>query len=157
MGNRKRKGIVMSGLAVLGVGFFAAIFMVLGPPRLLAKSEAPAFCAGCHVMEAEYDAWSHAGAHRREMCVDCHLPNQNKTIHYIWKSIDGMKDTVAFYSGRVPERINIKPRSGGGAAQLYPLPREHRCPHRQGAPLLAMPSPGCPSRKRSDADTVKNV
>jgi len=107
MGNRKRKGIVMSGLAVLGVGFFAAIFMVLGPPRLLAKSEAPAFCAGCHVMEAEYDAWSHAGAHRREMCVDCHLPNQNKTIHYIWKSIDGMKDTVAFYSGRVPERINI--------------------------------------------------
>jgi len=107
MGNWKRKGIVMSGLAVLGVGFFAAIFMVLGPPRLLAKSEAPAFCAGCHVMAAEYDAWSHAGAHRREMCVDCHLPNQNKTMHYIWKSIDGMKDTVAFYSGRVPERISI--------------------------------------------------
>jgi len=107
MGNRKRKGIVMSGLAVLGVGLFAAIFMMLGPPRLLAKSEAPAFCAGCHVMEAEYEAWSHAGAHRRQMCVDCHLPNQNKAVHYIWKSIDGMKDTLAFYSGRVPERIAI--------------------------------------------------
>lgn len=107
MNKKKRKEIGLLGLAVLGLAVFAAIFMALGPPRLLAKSEAPSFCAGCHVMEGEYDAWSHAGAHRREMCVDCHLPNGNKTLHYVWKSIDGMKDTVAFYSGRVPDRISI--------------------------------------------------
>jgi cytochrome c nitrite reductase small subunit len=107
MKNKKRKVIGLSGLAVLGGGALAAIFLALGPPRLLAKSETPDFCAGCHVMEAEYDAWSHAGAHRRKVCVDCHLPNQNKAVHYVWKSIDGMKDTLAFYSGRVPERIAI--------------------------------------------------
>jgi cytochrome c nitrite reductase small subunit len=105
MTNRKGKAGVI--VAVGGVAIFSALFLMLGPPGLLAKSEAPDFCAGCHVMEAEYDAWSHAGAHRRNLCVDCHLPNRNMAVHYIWKSIDGMKDTLAFYSGRVPERIMI--------------------------------------------------
>jgi cytochrome c nitrite reductase small subunit len=41
--------------------------------------------------------------------VECHLPNQNAAAHYLWKSIDGMKDTLAFYSGRVEERIAITP------------------------------------------------
>ncbi len=107
MGKMKRRrtgGIV---LAILGGGILVTLFLALGPPRLLAKSESPEFCAGCHVMEAEYDAWSHAGAHRRQACVACHLPNHNMAVHYVWKSIDGMKDTLAFYSGRVPERIEI--------------------------------------------------
>ncbi len=83
------------------------IFLLLGPPKLLAKSEHPDFCAGCHVMEAEYDAWAHTGAHRRKACVDCHLPNDNAGIHYVWKAIDGMKDIALFYSGAVPDRIQI--------------------------------------------------
>jgi cytochrome c nitrite reductase small subunit len=58
-------------------------------------------------MEAQFEAWSHAGAHRRNLCVDCHLPNQNTGIHYVWKAIDGMKDVALFYSGQVPERITI--------------------------------------------------
>ncbi|HIJ91626.1 MAG: cytochrome c nitrite reductase small subunit [Desulfobulbaceae bacterium] len=107
MGNMKGRRAWAIALVILVVGILAAIFLMLGPPRLLAKSETPDFCAGCHVMEAEYDAWAHAGAHRRKVCVDCHLPNQNMAAHYVWKSIDGMKDTLAFYSGRVPERIEI--------------------------------------------------
>ena len=107
MGNMKGRRAWLIALAALGGGMLVAIFLMLGPPRLLAKSETPDFCAGCHVMEAEYDAWAHAGAHRRKVCVDCHLPNQNTALHYLWKSIDGMKDTLVFYSGRVPERIEI--------------------------------------------------
>ncbi len=107
MGNTKRKGIGVSILIVLAIAVFVGLFVALGPPKLLAKSETPDFCAGCHVMEAQYDAWSHAGAHRRQLCVDCHLPNHNIAAHYLWKSIDGMKDVVAFYSGKVPERIEI--------------------------------------------------
>jgi cytochrome c nitrite reductase small subunit len=93
--------LALSGTAVL------LIFLLLGPPRLLARSEHPDFCAGCHVMEAEYDAWAHTGAHRRKACVDCHLPNDNAGIHYVWKAIDGMKDVALFYSGSVPDRITI--------------------------------------------------
>ncbi|MCJ7603061.1 MAG: cytochrome c nitrite reductase small subunit [Desulfobulbaceae bacterium] len=103
----KKKKIGLYVLAILIVGVVAFLFLMLGPPKLLAKSESPVFCAGCHVMEAEYDAWAHTGAHRREQCVDCHLPNQNVALHYAWKSIDGLKDTLVFYSGKVPERIMI--------------------------------------------------
>ncbi|MFP3983113.1 MAG: cytochrome c nitrite reductase small subunit [Desulfurivibrionaceae bacterium] len=103
----KRKRIGLYGLAFLGAAIVVAVFMMVGPPGLLAKSEKPGFCAGCHVMEAEYEAWSHSGAHRRESCVECHLPNRNVAAHYVWKSIDGVKDALVFYSGRVPERIVI--------------------------------------------------
>lgn len=83
------------------------LFLFLGPPKLLAKSSSPDFCMGCHVMEANYEAWIHSGAHRRNKCVDCHLPNHNIGIHYIWKSLDGLKDALIFYSGKVPEQIRL--------------------------------------------------
>jgi cytochrome c nitrite reductase small subunit len=92
-------------LVIVLIGAAGGIFLMLGPPKLLAKSESPDFCASCHVMEAEYEAWFHEGAHRRIKCVDCHLPHENMPAHYVWKSIDGMWDTVVFYSGRVPETI----------------------------------------------------
>lgn len=66
------------------------------------------FCMSCHSMEAEYEAWMHS-AHSRKMCIDCHLPNENTAIHYLWKSIDGLKDLIVFYSGQVPDRIKISP------------------------------------------------
>ena len=105
---RKGRLRIVKYLVVLGL-FGAAVgaFMMYGPPQLLAKSATPDFCASCHVMEAQYEAWFHEGAHRRIRCVDCHLPNNNIAAHYTWKSIDGMKDVMIFYSGRVPERIKI--------------------------------------------------
>lgn len=90
----------VAGLAILA-------FVLVGPPHLLAKSESPEFCASCHVMEEQHTAWSHAGAHRRIRCVDCHLPNGDPIGHYFWKSIDGMKDVIFFHSGQVPERITL--------------------------------------------------
>lgn len=89
------------------VGAAVLLFILFGPPRLLARSESPNFCAGCHVMEPQYEAWFHTGAHRRKNCVDCHLPNENLALHYIWKSIDGIKDVALFYSGTYPEQIKL--------------------------------------------------
>jgi len=95
--------------AGIGVAFAAliALFVMLGPPKLLAKSESPDFCASCHVMEAQHTAFMHSGAHRRLKCVDCHLPNDNTANHYIWKAIDGMKDVLVFNSGKVPDKITL--------------------------------------------------
>ena len=93
--------------ASCALGAIVGVYVAFGPPQLLAKSETPEFCASCHVMEAEYEAWFHAGAHRRITCVDCHLPNGNAVEHYLWKGIDGMKDVVAFNSGMIPERITL--------------------------------------------------
>ena len=98
-------------MKILGAGVIVAtlltLYLLLGPPRLLAKSETPDFCASCHVMESEYTNFMHSGAHRRKKCVDCHLPHDNLALHYVWKSIDGMKDVLFFYSGHVPERITL--------------------------------------------------
>jgi len=91
----------------LAAGVLILVFLLFGPPELLAKSESPIFCAGCHVMEQQFEAWAHAGAHRRKQCVDCHLPNENAALHYFWKSVDGMKDVVLFYSGMAKERATI--------------------------------------------------
>ena len=97
------KILIIAGLAAIAV----VLFLLHGPPKLLAKSESPGFCSGCHVMESEFESWSLEGAHRRKLCVDCHLPNNNMAIHYIWMSIDGLKDVLFFYSGRVPEHIEL--------------------------------------------------
>ena len=53
----KLKYLVVIVLAGAAVGLFA----MLGPPRLLAKSEMPDFCASCHVMESQYEAWFQRG------------------------------------------------------------------------------------------------
>jgi cytochrome c nitrite reductase small subunit len=67
----------------------------------------PQSCARCHVMQAEYEAWIHSGAHRRKNCSDCHLPNENTFVYYLWKSIDGLKDLIIYHSGKIPEQIKI--------------------------------------------------
>ena len=92
-----KRSVAIFVLAVSG-GLAITLFILIGPPKLLAKSESPDFCASCHVMEEEFTAWQHSGAHRRLKCVDCHLPNSNPVSHYMWKSIDGMKDVVIFTS-----------------------------------------------------------
>ncbi len=100
---RTRITLIASGSGLL----LLLLFLAFGPPKLLAKSDRPSFCAGCHVMESEFEAWMHAGAHRRKTCVDCHLPNENMPVHYVWKAIDGLKDVAFFYSGAVPEHIEL--------------------------------------------------
>lgn len=82
-----------------------AAFLMVGPPQLLAKSESAGFCAECHA--DEFAAWSHAGAHRRLKCVECHLPNDNPAEHYFWKSVDGVKDVSFFNLGLMSDRIAV--------------------------------------------------
>jgi cytochrome c nitrite reductase small subunit len=106
----KKSFVVATLLLLAGAAF--VVFILFGPPQVLAKSSTPDFCSGCHVMEAEFAAWAHTGAHRGIKCVDCHLPNQNRAIHYLWKSIDGMKDVAFFYSGKVSEHIAISTHGG---------------------------------------------
>ena len=43
--------LIVLGLAVV-VAIFVATFLLVGPPQILAKSDSPGFCAGCHVMES---------------------------------------------------------------------------------------------------------
>lgn len=82
-----------SAAAALSVG---GAFMLFGPPRMVELTESPQFCALCHASQNQ--DWLHS-AHRRERCIDCHLPNNNTPNHYLWKSIDGGKDLFFHFSG----------------------------------------------------------
>lgn len=95
---------ILIALAMIG------LFLGFGPPQLVAKTETPMFCSSCHVMQSQFDAWFSVGAHRTIRCVDCHLPHENMPVYYFWKSIDGAKDVIVFYSGRTPEIITISDR-----------------------------------------------
>jgi cytochrome c nitrite reductase small subunit len=100
-------------LGVIVLGGALGMFLAFGPPQLMAQTETPLFCSSCHVMQTEFQAWQRVGAHRTIRCVDCHLPHQNMPVYYVWKSIDGMKDVIVFYSGQTPERITISKRQEG--------------------------------------------
>jgi cytochrome c nitrite reductase small subunit len=123
-------------LILLLLATAAGAFVMLGPPGLLAKSETPEFCSSCHVMQAQYEAWFHEGAHRTVLCVDCHLPHQNVFVHYLWKSIDGMKDVIVFHSGTVPDTISVSEHGQGvlqkncvrcHAATVWRIDRQRNC------------------------------
>ena len=110
----KARLVRISGVVVL-VLVAVGLYVSFGPPGLFAKSGTPEFCAQCHVMEAEYENWFHNGGHRRLKCIDCHLPNDNMARHLTWKGYTGMQDVFIFYSGRVPETIEL---SASGAVLL---------------------------------------
>lgn len=100
-------------LLILVVGVAAAVlglFLAFGPPQLYARTSTPEFCGSCHVMDMEYETWFHSGAHKRITCVDCHLPNDTKIRHLFWKSVDGIHDTVRFYSGQVSDYLRLSSR-----------------------------------------------
>ncbi len=94
-------------LAILILMAGVGAFLSFGPPGLYAKSGTPEFCAGCHVMEAEYENWFHNAGHRKQKCIECHLPNDNAGRHMVMKGTTGMWDSYVFYSGTVPETIRI--------------------------------------------------
>ena len=102
----KRKTLIYVLIAAAIVAVLG-IFVAFGPPGLYAKSESPEFCGSCHVLQPEYEAWFHSGAHHRIKCIDCHLPNNNLANHLFWKSVEGVKDSLAFHTGRVSETIHI--------------------------------------------------
>lgn len=110
-----KRTITVAAAFALG-GSAVLLYVLFGPPQLLARSESPDFCASCHVMEEQHTAWRHAGAHRGIRCVDCHLPNDNAVRHYTWKAIDGLKDVIVFHSGRIPDPITLS-RHGQQAVQ----------------------------------------
>ena len=100
-------------LYLAGFGVLAALlglFMAFGPPKLFAKTSTPEFCGSCHVLQPEYEAWFHAGAHKRISCVDCHLPNDTFPRHLFWKSVDGIHDVMRFNTGHVSEYIRLSER-----------------------------------------------
>lgn len=90
-------------LVVVLAAVALAAFVMFGPPG--ETLESPEFCAGCHIMRTQYDAWV-VSAHSDLLCVDCHLPPKEQFVrHWFWKGVTGMRDVWEFNTNQIPERI----------------------------------------------------
>lgn len=65
----------------------------------------PATCNNCHVMDAAYENWYHAGHASFTDCTDCHLPHQNLVSYYLFKGYSGAKDVISFTTKSYPDAI----------------------------------------------------
>ncbi len=75
-------------------------------------TDAPAYagtasstCNNCHVMDAQYENWYHAGHAEVTTCVECHLPHDNLVHYYIAKAQTGIHDVYIFSTGQAPAQI----------------------------------------------------
>lgn len=69
-------------------------------------SDHPSACLNCHVMRAQYDAWSHSSHARVATCNDCHTPHDYPEKLLI-KGLNGFNHSVAFTLGGFHEPIRI--------------------------------------------------
>lgn len=64
----------------------------------------PTACNNCHVMDAVYEGWFHAGHRSWATCNECHTPHA-LIPKYLIKAYSGMKHVSAFTLGHIPEPI----------------------------------------------------
>jgi cytochrome c nitrite reductase small subunit len=93
-------------LAALGVFAWAT-----DAPAYLGHEAAT--CNTCHVMDAQYENWYHAGHERSAVCSDCHLPHQNIFSYYIYKGYSGMKDVFSFTFKTYPAALRASRQTDG--------------------------------------------
>ncbi len=92
--------------AIIALGIFV---FVTDAPAYAGTSAAT--CNNCHVMDAQYENWYHAGHEHVALCVECHLPHQNLFVYWLEKGKTGLHDVYYFSTGQTPELIRAKPET----------------------------------------------
>jgi cytochrome c nitrite reductase small subunit len=98
---------ILIGLAAL-VGVLALGTYVFDFTAYLGNN--PTTCNNCHVMDAVYESWYHAGHKSWAVCNDCHTPHA-LIPKYIVKATNGFRHVSAFTLGHIPEAIRAKESS----------------------------------------------
>lgn len=65
-------------------------------------------CVNCHVMQDQFDAWTHSSHARVASCNDCHSPHDNVLNQYFSKAVNGFNHSAAFTFDTYDEVITIK-------------------------------------------------
>ena len=67
----------------------------------------PTACNNCHVMDAVYEGWYHAGHKQWATCNDCHTPHEFIPKYFV-KAKSGFNHVSAFTIGHLPEPLRAK-------------------------------------------------
>jgi cytochrome c nitrite reductase small subunit len=99
-------------LAALAVGLFlgvAAFTFHYGEGTSYFSTD-PRACVNCHIMQPQYDSWTHSSHHAVAGCVDCHLPH-SFIPKYLAKGENGLRHSWAFTFQNFHEPIQITARN----------------------------------------------
>lgn len=74
--------------------------------------DTPEFCAACHVMEPQYESYTHSAHRLASTCGDCHLPH---SLGYgaVEKAYTGMKDFAGVVRNKDPFEIHASHHAKG--------------------------------------------
>ncbi|MBN1535997.1 MAG: cytochrome c nitrite reductase small subunit [Anaerolineales bacterium] len=94
---------ILALIIVLGVGLYVTDFTAY-------LGNNPSTCNNCHVMDAVYEGWYHAGHKPWTTCNDCHTPHAF-IPKYLVKAESGYHHVTAFVFGEIPDAIRAKESS----------------------------------------------
>jgi len=122
----QRSILYLSLLSALLLGAFTAsgAYTFVAAHGTSYLSNDPAVCVNCHIMQGQYDGWSHGSHHAAATCNDCHLPHDNVVHKFFVKAMNGYHHSKAFTTMGFPEPIRIK----AGSAEVL----EANCIHCHG-------------------------
>ncbi len=91
---------MLSVLAVVVTGMYVTDFSAY-------LGNNPSTCNNCHVMDAAYEGWYHAGHKNWASCNDCHTPD-DLVPKYAVKAQSGYRHVTAFLFGDIPNAIRAR-------------------------------------------------
>jgi cytochrome c nitrite reductase small subunit len=94
---------IVALLAVVGVGMYVTDFTAY-------LGNNPSTCNNCHVMDAVYEGWYHAGHSEWTTCNECHTPHALIPKYYV-KAKSGYHHVTTFLFGEIPDAIRAKESS----------------------------------------------
>ena len=70
----------------------------------------PQACTNCHVMREQFEGWEKSSHRTAAVCNDCHTPPGLVAKYYV-KAMNGFHHSMAFTTGRFPDKILITGRN----------------------------------------------
>jgi cytochrome c nitrite reductase small subunit len=131
--------LAVAAAVALGVlGGLGAFTFGYGDGTAYLKND-PASCANCHVMQGQYDSWTHSSHHGVATCNDCHLPH-DFLGKWITKADNGFFHSLAFTTDDFHEPIQIKARNRrvtqGACLHCHSSYVNHMLPAERGGDML---------------------
>jgi len=106
-----RRTLTIVATTLVGMVIGVAIFGIQYAKIPSYFSTDPRNCTNCHVMQAQYDAWSHGPHKNVATCDDCHLPHDSIVNKLLVQGEDGVLHGYKFTTGDYPTTIVIRDSS----------------------------------------------
>lgn len=91
---------------VLVIGVIAGMVLTLFGIVTYHAAGSSSFCLSCHSMQDVGAAWGQS-QHKHFACIDCHMPDRNIAVQFIYKAKVGMRDVYHETLRTYPAAIKI--------------------------------------------------